>query len=74
MKMTQRRSELAEPALRHTREYWQRLSELRASHPHLPVYELQHFLNHPPSDEPAKPIPEPTPPATMARRIWPYLK
>jgi hypothetical protein len=51
------------------------LNELRASHPHLSVHELQHFLNHPPSfDAPAKPEPKEPTERTQAQKIWPYLK
>jgi hypothetical protein len=61
------------PVHQHTSEYWARLNELRRSHPHLAVQELQHFLNHPASDEaPAKPAP-PKPAPSMAERIWPHL-
>jgi hypothetical protein len=62
------------PFATHTRDWYVRLNELRLSHPHLPVQELAAFLNNPPRDAPAKPTPEPTPPQTQARRIWPNLK
>jgi len=61
------------PVHSHTREYWQRLNDLRRSHPNIPVQELQHFLNHPPSlEEPAKPAP-PKPPRTKAQILWPNM-
>jgi hypothetical protein len=62
------------PFATHTRDWYVRLNELRRSHPHLPVQELQHFLNHPVADEPAKPAPPKPTPRTQAQRIWPYLK
>ena len=71
--MPQRRSELAEPILRHSRDFYRRLNELRSSHPHIPVRELELFLINPPRDtnEPVKP--EPPKEQTMAERIWPHL-
>jgi hypothetical protein len=70
-----RGNESVEPIMQHTRDYWERLRELRSSHPHIPVHELQHFLNHPPSfDAPAKPTPEPPKERTQAQRLWPYLE
>jgi hypothetical protein len=69
-----RHSDLAEPLMQPTREYQMRLRELRYRHPHIPVHELQHFLNHPPSLEaPAKPTPA-EPPKDLAHRLWPGLK
>jgi hypothetical protein len=57
--MTVRRSEPLEPLAEHTRDFYARLNELRYRHPHIPVHELKHFLNRPPSfDAPAKPAPE----------------
>ena len=64
---------MVERLAQHNRDYYARLNELRLRHPHLPVHELERFLNDPPSEAPAKPTPEPTP-RTMAQRIWPDLK
>jgi hypothetical protein len=72
--MTQRISELAEPALRHTRDFYRRLNELTHSHPHIPVHELVHFLNHPPSEAPAKPTADPPKPRSAAQILWPYME
>jgi hypothetical protein len=71
--MPQRRSELAEPILRHSRDFYKRLNELRLSHPHIPVRELEYFLINPPpvANEPAKPAPSKE--VSMAARIWPHL-
>jgi hypothetical protein len=73
--MPQRRSELTvEPIWRRTRDYYARLNELRFSHPHIPVSELERFLNNPPSAEPAKPTPAPSKEKSMAQKIWPNLE
>jgi hypothetical protein len=64
------------PVWRHTRDYYTRLNELRYSHPHISVRELELFLNNPPpsiaNETPKAPAPEP-PKVTQAQRIWPYL-
>jgi hypothetical protein len=73
--MTQRNPSPEPPVLQHTRDWHLRLNELRHSHPHLPLHELVHFLNHPPSldEAPAKPTPAEPKERTQAQKIWPHL-
>jgi hypothetical protein len=75
--MTQRFSEMSGPALRHTREYFDQLRELRYRHPRRSVDELKLFLSHlnnpPPVANAAPTASLPKPVNTPASRLWPHL-
>jgi hypothetical protein len=67
------------PVWRRTRDYWDaynaRLHVLGTRYPHLSAREL-HYRSLPPvaNEAPAAAPSKPTPPKTMASRIWPNLK
>jgi hypothetical protein len=75
--MPQRRSELAEPLAKHTRDYYERLSHLLIRHPHMSRGEIELFMNKPVANEapaaPSKPAPSSNTMASMASKIWPHL-